>query len=302
VDPKINMTTPDYRNRIKELWPKLQANDLAAKQELAALMKERRETKLCDCGCGKFVLKSRVRVAKYKKCQKAGCFFSSLCYQIWRRSQFLGALFLLATCNSSLVPAAHASITASWKAAKGAVNYRLYEGSSTNNFTNVVSGITTTNTTLTNVPSGMPVYFAVTQVASNGLQSVLSAPVADGRWSVSSTNRTYIVTVIGTGGSLGTASQQYYPTNGKGFFRSVSTPTNVWCQFTTNLAPSHWVNWWNALTITVSPKAAATATAPPCVLSNSIVAIPTSTNWVMTSPKSKPVLQMVAMPSTSNAE
>jgi hypothetical protein len=173
------MMTSEYRNRIKELWPKLQANNLEAKQELAVLLKERRETKLCDCGCGRPLLKIRIRAAKYKKCQNAGRFFSALCYQIWRRSKFLGAAgaaLLLLFAPSSMLFAA--SATLGWNPTVGAKSYNIYYGGKSGNYTNKVSGILTASITLAGLMGADTYYFAATTVNTAGIESLLSKEIS----------------------------------------------------------------------------------------------------------------------------
>jgi fibronectin type 3 domain-containing protein len=78
-------------------------------------------------------------------------------------------------------PPPPASVSLAWDASPGTnviVNYNVYYGADSGNYTNVVATGTNLTTTVGNLVRGVTYYFAATAVDNNGLESVYSAEVS----------------------------------------------------------------------------------------------------------------------------
>src|SRR3954468_23242490 len=102
-----------------------------------------------------------------ESCQRAS-------WALSRLMRLLKAVSLvLVTCFGSQMLAPAATVTFGWDPVGGAASYRLYQGSSSRNYTqSLASG--QTQTTVSNLVEGVTYYFAVTAVGSNSLESAFS--------------------------------------------------------------------------------------------------------------------------------
>lgn len=98
----------------------------------------------------------------------------------------LGVALLFSATNLPADPTTNApSITLAWNAVNNTpvAGYKIYFGSGTRNYTNVVNAGTNLTVSITNFSRGVNYFFAATSVTTNSLESDYSSEVTY-KWSI----------------------------------------------------------------------------------------------------------------------